>query len=376
MAHQTIDSIYSPNHDEAARQAFVGALKGIVNGPMEDKLADIYETRIAPKIGVTPDAKDFDRELARTEFAKDGFYQLWGSAVYTSQDLLWETVGETTDRQRSDFQARWNALEACGPQYGSLSLKPDLELPEPIGSHEIHRQPGGYFHGQDTDDLTSALLYLSSIELYRSAKGLGTGAKTGEPGMFRFMLSVLRDKFPDFQPKRILDIGCGPGLETIALAEAFPDAEIHALDLSAPFVKFGHLWAEEKGKEIHFHQANAAETGMPDGHFDLIISHILFHETSDEMLPKIMREAERLLAKGGVFFNADVPYQPAKIPATKQITNGWQVAYNGEPFWSGFADTDVSEALAKAGFEPCGIFADYVPFGSFFYYFFGARKSE
>ena len=157
-------------------------------------------------------------------------------------------------------------------------------------------------------------------------------------------MSVVRKRYPDLQPRRILDLGCGPGLETIALKEAFPDAEVHALDLSEPFVRFGHAWAEDRGLPMHFRQADAQRTGYPDGHFDLIVSHILFHETWHDIAPRIFAEAHRILAPGGVFLNADVPYQPARMSIPKQVTNDWQVRNNGEPFWTGFADTDVPAA--------------------------------
>lgn len=363
-----IAQIYHPSHDESARQAFVGALKGHVNGPLEAGLAALYDDAIAADA-----PNDLDAVIAR--FEEHDAYRFWGSATYTSQDLLWESVGETIDRVRGNFEARWAALEAGGKRLGSLTLDPDLALPEPIGSLEIHRQPGGYFHADGDTDLTAALLYFSSIELYRAAKGLGTGADTGAPAMSPLMLKVMQGKFPDLAPSRMLDMGCGPGTETLAFTRAYPEAEQHGIDLSAPFVRFAHLWAEEHGLAAHYKQGNAADTGYPDQHFDLITSHILFHETSHEILPQIMAEARRVLAPGGVFFNADVAYQPHRLTMPKQVTNAWQVAHNGEPFWRGFAETDVRAAMLEAGFAEDEIFADYIPLGKGFYFMFGARVS-
>ena len=365
---QAINMLYKPNHDEAARQAFVGTLKGFVNGPMEADLARLYDDALANE-------KPASREEAMKLFENKKLYQLWGSSVYTSQDFLWEGVGETVDRVKPEFEEKWRRLEKKKSKRGSLHLDSDMKIPEPIASREIHRQPGGYFHAESDDELTAPLLYFASIELYRTAKGLGTGAKTGEPGMSEFITGFAKDKFPGLDPKRILDLGCGPGTETLGFKRLFPEAEIHGLDLSAPFVKFGHLWAEEQDEEIHFHQGNAADTGLPDDHFDFIVSHILFHETSDEILPQIMKEAHRLLAPGGLFLSADVAYQKERLSIPKQVTNHWQVVYNGEPFWTGFADTDVSESLLTGGFAANQIFADYVPIGTGHYYLFGATKS-
>ena len=38
MPKPTLKDIYRPSHDEAARHAFVGALKGYVNGPWKSVL--------------------------------------------------------------------------------------------------------------------------------------------------------------------------------------------------------------------------------------------------------------------------------------------------------------------------------------------------
>ena len=373
MSTRLIDTLYQPNFAENSRQSFVAALKGYVNGPMEGQLAKLYENELAPKfkekLGRDPESLDEVRPL----FEQDYLYQLWGSLVYSSQDLLWETVGQSVDRLRPTYEnmAQKNISK---PPLGSLELDPNLKLPSPISSVEIHRQPGGYFYESTEQDLTAPLQYFASIELYRKAKGLSSGATTGEPGMTRFMVEAFKKKFPDVQPKRILDLGCAVGTETIGLKEAFPDAEIYGVDISAPFLRFAHLWAESKETPVYFRQADARDTQYPDEHFDLIISHILFHETWDDILPEIMSEAHRILAKGGVFFNADVPYQPARTPITKQVTNAWQIAHNGEPFWGGFANTDIPSCLESSGFDAPAIFDYYVPLGQGDYYFFGAQK--
>ncbi len=44
----------------------------------------------------------------------------------------------------------------------------------------------------------------------------------------------------NFQPKRILDIGCSTGLSTLKLHETFPDAEIIGADLS-PYMLSGTI---------------------------------------------------------------------------------------------------------------------------------------
>jgi len=374
MTTNTLSDLYRPSHDEAAKQRFVGVLKGYANQTLEQYLAEHYARDIEPQFVAEHHHAPADRREARPLFEADPLYQLWGSMVYASQSLMWQSVGETCRRIGPAFEAR--AAAVTRTPRGSLKLNPALDLPEPIASTEIHRQPGGYYHSEHEQDLHAALIYFGTLELYRAAKGLTAHAPVGEPGIGRYIASVVRRRYPDLQPRRILDLGCGPGTDTIAYKEAFPDAEVHGLDLSAPFVRFGHAWAEERGVELHFRQADARQTGYPDGHFDLIVSHILFHETWHDIAPQIFAEAHRLLAPGGVFLNADVPYQPARLSIPKQVTNDWQVRNNGEPFWTGFADTDVPALLRAAGFTEGNIVADYEPLGAGHYYFFGGRRER
>ncbi len=373
MKQPSLKSTYQPSHDEGARQAFVGALKSYLNGPLEARLAQRFEEELEPAYAAEHGHSPSDREEGTAAFADDHLFQLWGSAVFTSQDLMWETVDETCARVFPEFEARRQSLTESGA-VGRLELNEDLVLPEPIAHVEIHRQPGGYFGQPGETSLRRGMDYLGSGELYMAAKGLASGA-AGEPGRGRFIVDVLRRRFPDANPASILDLGCGPGIQTVAFREAFPEADVWGVDLSAPFLTFAHTWAEDQGLAINYRQANASDTGFADGQFDLIVSHILFHETWHDIVPGIMQEAQRLLAPGGIFLNVDTPFQPQRLSMPKQVTNHWQVVNNGEPFWTGYADTDMRAELIDAGFAADRVFADYEPMGNGEFYVFGGTKA-
>jgi SAM-dependent methyltransferase len=374
MSNSTLKDVYRPSHDESARHAFVGALKGFVNGPLERRLARRYEDHLSPafveKHGHVPE----NRVEGAEAFAKDHLFQLWESSVFTSQDLMWETVDQTCTRVLPEFEARRQSL-AADKALGRLEITEDFVPPDPIRHIEIHRQPGGYFGQPDDTSLRLGMNYLGTGELYRAAKGMSEGGEVGDPGMGNYVLGALRRRFPDINPTSVLDLGCGAGVQTIAHKRAFPDAEVWGVDLSAPFLRFGHVWAEDQGISINYRQADARHTGFADGQFDLILSHVLFHETWDDILPGIMQEAHRLLAPGGVFLNADTPYQPHRLSMPKQVTNDWQVVNNGEPFWTGYADTDMRQALIDGGFDAQHVFADYDPLGTGEYHIFGGVKA-
>ena len=372
---QLLSQYYRPTHDEQSRQNFVGAMKSYINGPMEKQLAHHYEQDLKPAYLERHGQLPQDREQGTTAFANDHLYQLWAATLFQSQNLMWETVDETCSRVLPMFEQRYDELETRA-RPGHLELAPELDIPEPIRSVEIHRQPGGYFRSPDKQKLLTGLRYFGTVELYRNAKGLSTNTEAGEPGMGYYVTEAVLRRFPDIKPASILDLGCGPGTETLAYRKRFPEADIWGVELSAPFLKFAHLWAEDSGNRINFRQADARHTRFEDQSFDLVVSNILFHETWHDIVLDIMKEARRLLRPGGVFLNVDVPYQPQRMDMTSQVTNHWQVVNNGEPFWSGFADMDMREELSRAGFGRDEIFADYDPLGQGYMHVFGARKSS
>ncbi|MFK7954516.1 MAG: class I SAM-dependent methyltransferase [Lysobacterales bacterium] len=370
----SIEQLFTPNQDERSRQAFVGALKKEISSALEPQLEKHFDDELVTQYeadhGRPPQSRDEARALAET----DPLYQMWGSLTYTSQDLMWESVGDTVDRTIASLEARGKTLEQ-GASVGSLTLDPALQFPEPIGSTEIHRQPGGYFHADE--DLTAGALYTGTLMLYTAAKGFSSSSASPFAVVGQGVAKMIEPMLNGDTPSKILDMGCGPGTVTFGLKQHFPDAEVHGVDLSASFVRFAHLWAEEAGTSVHYRQADAANTGLESGTFDLIVSQIMFHETWHDKAPEIFAEARRLLKPGGLMVNIDVPYQPERLSLIEQVTNQWQVANNGEPFWTGFADSSVTDMMTAGGFETEQCFAKYVPAGpTRDYYVFGAKKDQ
>lgn len=91
----------------------------------------------------------------------------------------------------------------------------------------------------------------------------------GDEASLRRALGFVGDLPP--QP-RVLDIACGPGGQTLDLAQALPNAEITAFDLHAPFVARLKTRAQDLGLErrIHAHVADMTAIPMEFGTFDLI----------------------------------------------------------------------------------------------------------
>ena len=83
----TLGQLYRPDHDEHARQRFVGVLKSFANGALEQKLAARYESELLPNFVAAHGRAPQNRDDARPLFESDPLYQLWGSLVYASQGL-------------------------------------------------------------------------------------------------------------------------------------------------------------------------------------------------------------------------------------------------------------------------------------------------
>ncbi len=151
--------------------------------------------------------------------------------------------------------------------------------------------------------------------------------------------------------RRILDLGCLCGASTAAYCEQFPDAEVHALDTSAPALRYAHGLAEARGLAIHFSQQNAEATDYPDGYFDLVVSHALFHETSYSAFPKIMRECFRLLRPGGIMAHGEVPARAEVMSPWEYLRSSYEGFYNQEPFWNALTRVRLGRGGRGSGFR-------------------------
>lgn len=365
---------FSPNHDEAARQAFVGSFKGYVNFAVEGALAKIFDEKLAPEYRKQSGEDIETRDDAERILSRHSLYALWASLTFHSQNLMWDSVQETTDRTIEEQVAFYAALSSASGRLGSVALRDELVVKAPVATTEIHRQPGGYWREKRPNDLEAALNYSGTVDLYRNAKGMGVGGKIGSDSIGRFVAAVARRYAPDLAPEAILDMGCGTGEQTLAYKREFPDARVTGIDCARPFVRFAHGLAESEGLALDFAEMDAGATDFPDESFDLIVSIIMFHETTKAQVRDILSECWRLVRPGGLVLHLDVPYQPDRMPLIKQVTNHWQVRHNGEPFWSGFASLDMKQEVIAAGFDPGLAFATYEAAGPAVYHFFGGRK--
>ncbi len=72
---------------------------------------------------------------------------------------------------------------------------------------------------------------------------------------------------------RVLDIGCGTGATTVAIARRLgPGAECTGIDVSEPMVEASRRRAERTGVDARFELADAQTRQFTEGEFDLVVS--------------------------------------------------------------------------------------------------------
>lgn len=338
--------------DERSRQNFIAGLKM----HMEDHVYPADRTvgmgRVLPRFKAEHGREPKSRVEWRHAMEADPFVQSWGSIARSIQEMHWDTVSEIVWHELPTLLAK---SKVSKPK-GSLYLDPGLEVPRYNTAVDIHCMPGGYHSEITEDDVFAGAMFDRGAYYYGMAiRGsaaldyVDTRARMQRAAPGYTTIGFLRETYPDFAPKRILDLGCAMGGTTVPYAEEFPDAEVYGVDVAAPQLRYGHARAEGLGARVHFRQENAEALSFEDESFDLVVSHGLFHETSAKATPRILAECHRILRKGGVTIHVDTQFARGLDDFDAYYWD-WDTHYNAEPFWGTLHHTDARDLLGNAGF--------------------------
>lgn len=338
------------NHDESSRQSFVRSFMGHLYQKVMPGNDILYKTRVVPHFEKTIGRPPETRKEVREALEAEPYNQMWGSMMRTSQEMMYDSVRPSIERQMPDLREKAKRLDNSP---GSLSLNPDLEMPKYHTGRDIHCKPGGYHTQTDSDDFLAGAEYDRTLMVYFQGK---TGPLADDMGLS--LATWIKETYPDFEPDQILDMGCTIGHSTLPYVDIFPSADVHAIDVAAPCVTYAHYRAKALGKAVHFSQQNAEKTSYEDGSFDLIVSHIMMHETSHQALRNIYAECHRLLKPGGLVIHMDII--GAEGAYGKYLTE-WNAHYNNEPYMGSLQDEDFSAIYEAAGFQPVSYFMKQIP---------------
>lgn len=133
--------------------------------------------------------------------------------------------------------------------------------------------------------------------------------------------SVMIQSEIDLKGKSAVDIACGGGIYTKALAQ-LGAREVVGIDSSATMLD----GAQENCSgwvNIRFATGDALQTGLPAEKFDLVLERALIHHLQDHDLQACFTEAYRLLRPGGIFILQDRTPDDCQLPRSASHLRGY-----------------------------------------------------
>lgn len=149
----------------------------------------------------------------------------------------------------------------------------------------------------------------------------------------------------DVKGKRILEVGCGGGQNTIALARR--GAEAFGVDPAQPQVAYARNLAATGNITAHFAAASAVDLPFGNEHFHVALTSYAFDFVED--IEKAFEEIHRVLKKEGIFilclshpyFNAVIEYLTEEEPEPRNyvswpevVTWNWECQKEPIQMWS------------------------------------------
>ncbi|MBM3504330.1 MAG: class I SAM-dependent methyltransferase [Alphaproteobacteria bacterium] len=348
------EMLVDTTHDEGARLDFMINFFRHLGTQIAPGHREVYEKRVEPKFVREHKRKPKDRHEVRKEMLKDSYFRYWSHLRIFAQENTYYERSRIVDRQLDNLVDR--AKTKAGDK-GALEIDPKFAVPRYQQPLDMHWMPGSYFTEFVPGDVAGGAMY-DMGGLYISTHGM-LGKRND--GAARAVIRWLREQHPNFQPRRILDEGCTVGHNTLPFKEAWPSAEVIGIDIGAPVLRYGHRRAESLGVPVTFAQQNAESTKYADGSFDLIVSTMFLHETSYKAVHNIVKEAHRLLRKGGLMLHVEQPPFALAPSPFDALMRDWDTHNNNEPFWGPMHDMDLKDVAVKGGFKKDDVLMTFAP---------------
>ncbi len=102
-------------------------------------------------------------------------------------------------------------------------------------------------------------------------------------------------------PLRVLDLGCGPGVTAIALAQERPDVRIIGVDIAPRMIEIARRRTSRQplGHNISYVIADAAALPFAESSVDAVAAHSFLYLVSNRRL--VLEEAHRVLRPGAAY---------------------------------------------------------------------------
>ena len=335
------------NLDQRARERFTSSMRAWV-------LTDLAAQMQADYVQASAETNDsHESGEAVHEFLKErGLFKWYSSLRCATQELVWQSVLRAIE---SDPDSVQNISAAATPKHGgTLALDDTIDLPNYIDTMDVHLMPGNY-QGGHSQGAEAGAVYDNGLDVF----SFGVMGKNLDD-IGHSMANFTRLKWPELNPKLVVDVGCTIGHNTVPWKQTFPEAEVHGLDAASPCLQYGHARAEAMGVPIAFKQALCDALPYSDNSVDVVFSSMFLHELPTPVIKAFLDEAYRVLKPGGVLINMELPPNDA-LGAYDAFYLDWDCFYNNEPFYKDFRDLSYSGLCSDAGFAEQDFFQATMP---------------
>jgi SAM-dependent methyltransferase len=333
------------SHDEIARLNYLAQMNRHLATRVMPFVKAAWDQRVEPALNAEQTQAQ-DRHDVRRALLQDPVFRTWSALRRLTMEQRQQAGRWTTLRQAQTLAA---AAAALNDGDDHLILDEQIQIPRYVSAVDHHTMAGSYHTERFAGDISGAANYDHAI--FATTGGL-LGRLTDGAG--RGIVQWLRRALPQFAPTRIMEIGATVGHSLLPVAQAFPQAEVFAVDLGAPVLRYGAARAKSLGVDnVSFVQADGTDLSrFADDSFDLVHTVMFLHELSHSSMKKIFQECQRILKPGGLMIHVEQPQYTADMPLFEQAMRDWDSFYNNEPFWSTLHTIDLDTLMAQTGFSP------------------------
>ena len=342
------------NHDERARLNFLAACNRFVAASLSPGNELAYETEVRPAFQANQGRDPRSRHEVRQAMNENAFHSLWSAVRRNLMEIRQQGGAAIVLRQLDDLAAKAHALNEGD---SNLKLNPDIQIPPYVAEVDHHCMPGSYYRELVAGDVAPAANYDTGF-FVTTGGTIGPLCDGAGKSIANWVQNTINTERPEFKPRRILDVGVAAGHSIVPIAQAFPDAQVVAIDVSAPMLRYAHARAKSLGiTNIEFVQCSGEDLSAFDSaSFDWVQSSIFLHELSAKALPRLLRECFRVLKPGGLALHLEQPQYDEQMPVFEQFMRDWDAYNNSEPFWTAMHGLDLEATLVASGFNPEDIF--------------------